>query len=339
MKRALLTALAAAACSTRDGDLPSVLAAVETEPVASIDDAADDPAIWIDPADPARSLVFGTDKNAGLYAYRLDGSVAQFLAAGELNNVDIRQGVALGAWTGDVAAATNRTDNTVTLFTLTDGVAAEAGRIASPIVEPYGLCLGREGAGAVVFATYKTGDVVVFRLTAPGAGEEISRLKLETQLEGCVFDDETGALYIGEEDRGVWKADFVDGRATNLRLVDEVGGESGLKADVEGVALYKTGAGAGFLLVSSQGNNSYAVYDREGDNAFLGRFRIGAGPLIDGAQETDGIETVSVPLGPEFPRGAFVAQDGFNDPKGTPQNYKIVDWRGVEAALALPSKP
>ena len=30
-------------------------------------------------------------------------------------------------------------------------------------------------------------------------------LKLPGQLEGCVADDILGHLYIGEEDRGIWK--------------------------------------------------------------------------------------------------------------------------------------
>ena len=48
-------------------------ARVATEPVPSAGDAADDPAIWIHPDDPARSLVIGTDKKGGLEAYSLDG--------------------------------------------------------------------------------------------------------------------------------------------------------------------------------------------------------------------------------------------------------------------------
>ena len=43
----------------------------ETESVSSIGDAADDPAIWFNQADPTKSLIFGTDKRKGIHVYDL----------------------------------------------------------------------------------------------------------------------------------------------------------------------------------------------------------------------------------------------------------------------------
>lgn len=322
-----------AGCSGDEAQLPTVHAVAETAPVASSDDAADDPAVWLNAADPAASRILGTDKQAGLYVYDLAGAVVQFLPSGELNNVDLRQGVAIGGWTGDIAAASNRTDNSVTLFAIDGGEVAETGSFPSLLDEPYGLCMGAAQAGVFVFVAYKTGDVVAYRLTGPGGGEEAARVKLASQLEGCVYDDDAGVLYIGEEGRGVWKSDFSGGNFSAPALIDEVGGASGVVADVEGLALYKTGDGTGYLIASSQGDNSYAVYAREGDNAFITRFAIAPGESIDGSEETDGIEAVSVNLGPAFPSGAFIAQDGYNAPKGSPQNFKIVDWRDIQAVI------
>jgi myo-inositol-hexaphosphate 3-phosphohydrolase len=47
-----------------DGKVPTATphAVIETEAVPSRGDAADDPAIWIHPDNPAQSLVLGTDK-------------------------------------------------------------------------------------------------------------------------------------------------------------------------------------------------------------------------------------------------------------------------------------
>ena len=56
------------------GALPAAVvhATGETEAVATTNaDAADDPAIWRNPADPAASLIVGTDKKAGLHVYDL----------------------------------------------------------------------------------------------------------------------------------------------------------------------------------------------------------------------------------------------------------------------------
>ena len=332
-------------------DLPSAPPVAETEPVASIDDAADDPAIWINRADPARSLILGTDKRAGLYVYTLDGAERQFLPAGRLNNVDLRQDVVVGGpagtWRGDVAAATNRTDDTVTLFAIDmDGKVTPAGAFPSAFVEPYGLCMGAGNSGPFVVVTHKTGDLVLYQLTSSAdgsiSGGEIGRLKFKTQLEGCVFDDEAGVLFIGEENRGVWRADLTPGADGALRpgaptLIDEVGGDGPLTADVEGLALYRTGPQTGYLIASSQGDYTYAVYDRAPPHAFVGSFRIGDNPEtgVDGAEETDGLEATELPLGPKFPAGVLVVQDGFNRPAGSAQNFKIVDWRAVAAALSL----
>lgn len=321
--------------------LPEAPALIETASVGSPDDAADDPAFWIDAANPAASVILGTDKKAGLYVYGLDGAVRDFLPVGALNNVDVRQGVRIGAFSGDLAAATNRTDNTVTLFAIAGGKVAKTGAIPSAVTEPYGLCLGVSAGGVFAFVTYKTGDLIAYRLTGANAGAEAARLKLPSQLEGCVFDDEAGILFIGEEAAGVWKAPFANGAFGALAAVDRVGGPSGIRADVEGMALYRTGPGSGYLIVSSQGDYSYAAYDRAGENRVLGRFRIGPrlasdGSAIDGAEETDGLDVTPASLGPDFPEGLLIVQDGFNAPRGSKQNFKLVDWRTVRAALDLP---
>src|SRR5210317_39521 len=67
-----------------------VTATLETEPVPSGGDAADDPAIWIHPTDPGLSTIIGTDKRGGLAVYALDGTELQYIPAGRLNNVDLR---------------------------------------------------------------------------------------------------------------------------------------------------------------------------------------------------------------------------------------------------------
>jgi 3-phytase len=90
------------------------------------------------------------------------------------------------------------------------------------------------------------------------------------------------------------------------------------------------------LLASSQGNFSYAVFRREGKQAYLGSFTIQDG-VVDGAEETDGIEICSFAFGEQYPRGFLIVQDGWNYNENTkrPQNFKVVDWRKIENALGL----
>lgn len=82
-----------------------------------------------------------------------------------------------------------------------------------------------------------------------------------------------------------------------------VGGEH-LAADVEGLAIYDAGGGEGYLVASSQGDNTFHVYDREDLTIHLGTFS------VEGAGETDGHELISLPLGAQFPQGALIIQNG-----------------------------
>ena len=104
---ALIVATALAGCATTPQGLPpvAVTAIAETEPVGTAaEDAADDPAIWRNAADPAASLIVATDKKAGLHVYGLGGKSLAFDPAGRLNNVDL---IDLGA-RGILVAASDR---------------------------------------------------------------------------------------------------------------------------------------------------------------------------------------------------------------------------------------
>ncbi|MEL7162673.1 MAG: phytase [Bacteroidota bacterium] len=79
-------------------------------------DAADDPAIWIHPTDPARSLIFGSNKTGGLAAYNLSGQEVSYYPLGKINNVDILTGVVLGGERIDLLGCTNRSDQSVDLL-------------------------------------------------------------------------------------------------------------------------------------------------------------------------------------------------------------------------------
>ena len=62
----------------------------ETESVSSLGDAADDPAIWFNQANPTKSLIFGTDKRKGIHVYDLYGKELSFSELGATNNIDLR---------------------------------------------------------------------------------------------------------------------------------------------------------------------------------------------------------------------------------------------------------
>jgi 3-phytase len=105
------------------------------------------------------------------------------------------------------------------------------------------------------------------------------------------------------------------------------------------MAIYYGADGSGYLVVSNQGADNYAVYDRAGDNAFIGLFHVVADEAtgIDGASETDGLDVTSAALGSAFPGGILVVQDGLNITPDERQNFKLVPWERLATAMGLAS--
>ncbi|MET0281588.1 MAG: phytase [Steroidobacteraceae bacterium] len=321
--------------------------AIETEPVEDYGDAADDPAIWVHPADPARSLIIGAQKKRGIEVYDLEGRRLQTLAVGRTNNVDLRQGVLIAGRRRDIVAGSNRDDRTLTLYEVDAATRRLSDAAAAPIPtglrDPYGLCMYHSAKSGKLYVFINNPDAGEFRqweIVASGAklsGQLVREFTVGTQAEGCTADDETGALYIAEEDVGLWRYAAEPDGGTQRRAIDTVA-SGRLEADVEGVAVFKGRQGAGYVVLSNQGHDNYAVYRREGDNAFIGYFTIVANDQlgIDGASETDGLEVTSAPLGAAFPHGLLVVQDGRNITPVERQNFKLVPWERVAAALELP---
>ncbi|MBL8329727.1 MAG: phytase [Rubrivivax sp.] len=316
-----------------------VLPQVQTEPVARAGDAADDPAIWVHPSQPSLSRVLGTNKKQGLLVYDLQGRQKQLLEAGRLNNVDLRQGVTIDGQRLDIAVATRRDDNTLALFTIdAQGQVSDAGRVPTDLDEVYGVCVHAPAAGGLhVIVNDKDGRFQQVALSLKDGrfeGRVLRRFRVASQPEGCVADEASGQLFVGEEKRGVWVTGLDASQPAQLRLVLGVGAT--LKADVEGLAVYRS-AQAAYLIVSSQGDDAYVVLDATAPFAVRGRFRIGihAEAGIDAASETDGLDVSTANLGGPFARGILVVQDGFKRLPDQPQNFKYVAWDDIAQALGL----
>ncbi|HSC88566.1 MAG TPA: phytase [Polyangiaceae bacterium] len=332
-------------------DLPAVTPLVETVPVKGFGDAADDPAIWVHPTDPTKSLVFGTDKtpSGGLFVYDLDGSQHAFLQLGELNNVDLRSGFTLGERTVTLVTATNRTNDSLVVVAL-DEQTLELEEVSKGTIgtlpESYGLCMYRNADGKFfVYVNSTDGTFQQLELTAAGDEVEATLVRsfcVETQPEGCVVDDEQERLFVGEEGFGIWvfpaEADspstgsdlpLCESALAGTELDDTFSGV--LTRDVEGMAIARTGETSGYLVVSAQGAHEFVLYDRNPPFEHVTTFAVwGGGPAcIDGVEETDGLDVTSAPLGPDFPEGLLVVQDGYNGDPVDKQNFKFVSLADV----------
>lgn len=336
-------------------NVAQVSASIETDPVSSVDDAADDPAIWVHPTELQLSLIIGTDKQFGLEVYGLDGKLRQRVAAGLTNNVDIRTLPIPWAEGSALLAASNRTANTISLFTMSPTGELNwlrESEIKTGLDEVYGLCLFKNADGIQAFVNDKDGryqqwNLVLesdvnpdqqFERVVPGLkvrGTLLREFKVTSQPEGCAADDESERLFVGVEAEGVFTLDANSNAPAVLTQIAEVDGRS-LVADVEGMDIFTVGED-GYLVVSSQGNNTFALFNRRAPHSFIGSFALTdeAALKIDGVSDTDGITASSQIKTPTFPEGLIVVQDGSNTMPPESQNFKLVSWQVIADALGL----
>lgn len=335
-------------------ELSLVKASGETEQVNKGGDAADDPALWYNKNYPEKSLIIATNKKGGLLAYDLDGKEVQYVKGSKVNNVDIRQGIkGADGHIYDIAAASNRSLNSISLYTISNNQQpinllevigknrhVVAPELASKVGKIYGLCMGLSvDRVPYVFINGKSGEIEQWRITVKddkASGDLVRSFSVASQPEGCVVDDRSQTLYVGEENVAIWAFDARETGSTEAHLFARVDGNH-IVADIEGLTLYQTEK-ENLLLASSQGNNSYAVFDLNNDGKFLHSFAIigDDSKSVDGTSDTDGIHATSFNLGDAYPNGLFIAQDWYNlsaDYQPLNQNFKIVDWRDIEKIL------
>ena len=328
----------------------------ETKEVDDDGDAADDSAFWFNENNPSKSLIIATNKQAGLMAYDLNGNELQYLEEGEPNNVDLRSGIKTAdGKTITLAAASNRDLNTISLYQIQAprnginpitpilatgaNVNEEGQELQSNLDEVYGLCMFNDNGQAYVFINGKSGQVEQWQIIVSNgvaSGVIVREFAVDSQPEGCVVDDATAQLYLGEEDVGIWQFDAHAAGATNGKAFAMIDGKQ-MVADVEGLTLYQTD-GQNYLIASSQGNNTYAVFDLDNNNQYVGSFAIIGNDAkgVDGASDTDGIEAYAGYISEDYPEGIFIAQDWYNindEYSLENQNFKYVSWREIRGAL------
>ncbi|HET6565747.1 MAG TPA: phytase, partial [Xanthomonadales bacterium] len=231
----------------QDSGIFTVSASLETEPVKGFGDAADDPMIWVAQVDPAQSLVIGTQKKMGINVYNLEGQLVQSLADGRINNIDLRYNFPLGDGKIDVLTASNRSTDGISIYAVNPDsrqlYEIADGLLDTGMGDPYGLCMYRSAKTGNYYVIINDTDGVVKQWQLLDAGNQkvgvklVREFKLDTQTEGCVADDETGDLYIGEEDVGIWKYSAEPDAGEARVAVDSVAGGN-LTDDVEGLAIY-----------------------------------------------------------------------------------------------------
>lgn len=294
----------------------------------------DDPAIWINPENASKSIIIGTDKDTdgGLYAFDLNGKIThKVLGLKRPNNVDIEYGFTLNGKKTDIAAVTERETNKVKLYSLPE--LKEVGEFSVFDGEtergPMGISMYKNSETGDIFAIVgrksgpKEGYLWQYKLSEKNGaitGEVVRKFGKYSglkEIESIAVDDEAGYIYYSDEQFGIHQYDADPAKGNEELLVF---GQGDFTSDVEGISIYPTSKGKGYILVSNQQNDTFNVYLRED----LAKGRIAEIPVS--TLESDGSEVTNVNLGPKFPKGVFVAMSNG-------RVFHMYDWRLIEERI------
>jgi 3-phytase len=314
----------------------------------------DDPAIWINRADPANSLILGTIKvaapNGGLAVFGLDGKLRQLLKEPDRpNNVDVEYGLMLGKTPTDIAVVTERLGRRLRIYAIPpDG--GQFRDVSSGKLPILGGAPGDEGAPMGIGLYRRPKDGAIFAIVAPKSGPKENYLwqyrlgddgtghvsatfvrrfgsySGSKEIEAVAVDDELGYVYYADEIAGVhkWHADpDAPDAAKELALF----AASGYQQDREGLGIYAMTGGKGYLVSIDQlpRDSIFHLYRREGEPGRPHDHSAVVLSFTGGADSTDGLDVTSIPLGPDFPDGLLVAMNS------TSRNFLLFRWGDIVA--------
>ncbi|WP_292010640.1 phytase [Chryseobacterium sp.] len=296
----------------------------------------DDPAIWVNYEDATKSIIIGTDKetNGGLYAFDLNGKIINKVTPLQRpNNVDIEYGFVLDGKKIDIAATTERETNKVKIYSLPDLKEVGEFTVFDGETErfPMGISLYKNPQSGDIFVIVgrKSGPLDgylwQYRLSENNgkiSGEVVRKFGKYSglkEIESIAVDDELGLIYYSDEQFAVHQY-YADPAKGNEELL--VFGKGDFKSDLEGISIYPTSGNTGYILVSNQQADTFNVYLRENPGAG----RIAEIPFF--TKESDGSEVTNVNLGPQFPKGVFVAMSNG-------KVFHFYDWRIIEERINI----
>lgn len=305
---------------TYKSSLPAIDPTVVTE--STLNDT-DDPAIWINPNDASKSIVFGTDKktNGAIYAFNLDGKIMEDETIRNIerpNNVDIEYGFQINdSTTTDILVFTEREKQQIRMFSVPDMQALDKGGF--PVFEdeelienrlPMGISLYKSPKDSVVYAIVgrksgpEQGYLYQYALSADSTGVTANLIRKfgsfsgTKEIEAIAVDDESGFVYYSDE--GVCIKKYYAEPSMGQEEISCFGGEYFIE-DIEGIAIASYENGEGYLIISNQQKGEFNVFSRK-DNTFIKALNLST-------SETDGCDVVTVPLNKTFTNGLFVAMN------------------------------
>lgn len=283
----------------------------------------DDPAIWINNEDSAKSIVFGTDKDTdgAIYAFDLSGKIIESKTIRGLkrpNNVDIRQGFKVNdSVTIDIMAFTEREREQIRIFSIPDMRPLDTGGFpvfkdeTNPEMRlPMGISLYKSPKDGALYAIVgrKDGpkDGYLYQYKIDYVNEQVALTLVrkfgtysgKKEIEAIAVDDALGHIYYSDEIFGIRKY-YAEPEMGNEEL--SVFGGDTFKRDNEGIAIVALEGTKGYIIVSNQQAETFNIFSRD-TNVFIKEINLTT-------KHTDGCDAVAVPLNDTFKSGLFVAMN------------------------------
>lgn len=267
----------------------------------------DDYCVWVNKENPEMSYIISSDKSANkIFVYDLTGKKVSEIPALEPGNIDVTYDFKLGNELIDLIVVNQRTKPRMLVACTIDKKDGKLTRIDNEELKTdknYGGCLyhNKQTGKFYFISTSKSEGITQFELydnNGKLASSEVRKWDLG-QTEGAVVNAEKNILYVAEEEEGVWKLGADPEAETPGELIIEIP-ENGLVGDLEGITLLKISDSESYLIVSDQGASTFRVYREEEGYPFVGNFQ------IEGAEQSDGIDVITTPLGSKFPHGLFI---------------------------------
>lgn len=283
----------------------------------------DDPAIWVNPKDASKSIVFGTDKETtgAIYAFNLEGKIIEEKTIKNIerpNNVDVEYGFKLNdSTTTDVLVFTEREKQQIRMFSIPDMQPLDGGGFSvfedENLLEnrlPMGVSLYKSPKDSTLYAIVgrksgpKEGYLYQYKLMADSVNVKAEMVRKfgsfsgQKEIEAIAVDDESGFVYYSDE--GVCIKKYYAEPSMGTKEISCFGGEY-FAEDIEGIAIATYPNGEGYIIVSNQQKGEFNIFSRK-DNSFVKSVNLST-------LETDGCEVVTVPLNTIFSKGLFVAMN------------------------------
>ncbi|MCB1082667.1 MAG: phytase, partial [Chlamydiia bacterium] len=270
------------------------------------------------------------DRMGGLYVYDLRGKfVHRSPYLNEPTGVSVRCDISVGGKSVDIVGCGIRSTNEIRLFTIDpdtrklEDITTEQGITTGFEQDTYGFCLFKSRYNGKLYAFVsrkETDNLHQILLEEDGKGKmkgtlvrKFGKKNMKSFVEGMIADDEYGYLYASDEQHGILKFYAEPGVQLDPFIL-EFGLGDQFHGDREGIALYKKKRGEGYLIISSQGNSTFKIFERAGRNKFVKT------AVAHGAWKSDGCAATSESIPPYYPTGLFVAHDDKDN------NYSLFDW-------------